>query len=337
MIGKIISVVNRKGGVGKTTLTLALADTLVGDTEKPYHSAAPIVVAVDLDPQGSLTRALLHDPSRPTEQGRLKAAMDEKRTLAAALQSYLKRPRSSEEFLTHGVGPSGYSYSLLANESNAWNVERRALKSPGEAKLKQAVRAMLQDLVQTYRYVLVDSPPGQTVMAEAAIQASDLVLCPTTADLLSYWGLESFDEYLRDVCSQDQYQPPARFVFTKYKIKPPKYDPQDKVHKLVEQFKRPERYVTLLKEIGDVSAIGGGTIVLPFDPKLIARLEGSPKPGRRWPWERVYTQETQAALRRLVSAVRKELDNGQSRGAVSGDRASDRANTVATRGNPQVS
>lgn len=336
MGGKIISVVNRKGGVGKTTLTLALADTLVGETDKPYRSAAPIVVAVDLDPQGSLTRALLHDPTQPTEQGRLRAAMDEKRTLAVALEKYLKRPCPSDEFLTHGVGPSGFSYSLLANEANAWNVERSAIKSPGEIKLKQAVRAILEGLAQKYRYVLVDCPPGQTVIAEAAIQSADLVLCPTTADLLSYWGLESFDEYLRDVCSDDQRQPPARFVFTKYKSKPPKYDPQNHVHKMVEQFKRPDRYVTLLREAGEGSAVGGGTIVLPFDPKLIARLEGAPKPGRLWPWERVYTRETQAALRRLVSAVKRELDHGQPRGPVSGDRAATRTNSDATRGNTQV-
>jgi Mrp family chromosome partitioning ATPase len=56
LAGKIISVVNRKGGVGKTTVTLGLADTLIAETEKPYKAGEPIVLAVDLDPQGSHAR-----------------------------------------------------------------------------------------------------------------------------------------------------------------------------------------------------------------------------------------------------------------------------------------
>ena len=78
---------------------------------------------------------------------------------------------------------------MLASEATAWNVEREALRTAGEARLKDVVKAMLTDLASTYRYVLVDAPPGQTVIAEAAIQASDLILCPTSPDLLSYWGL----------------------------------------------------------------------------------------------------------------------------------------------------
>ena len=89
MPGKIISVVNRKGGVGKTTVTLGLADTLIAETEKPYKAGAPVVLTIDLDPQGSLTRALLYDPRDPAKQKRLQDTFDQKRTFASCLRDQL--------------------------------------------------------------------------------------------------------------------------------------------------------------------------------------------------------------------------------------------------------
>ncbi len=324
MPGKIISVVNRKGGVGKTTVALGLADTLIAETEKPYKAGAPVVLTIDLDPQGSLTRALLYDRRDPSKQARLEETFEEKRTFAACLHDHLSGASdNANEYLTHGVGPIGKHYSMLANEANAWNVEREALRSVGETRLKDVVRAILTHLAGTYRYVLIDAPPGQTVVAEAAIQASDLVLCPTSPDLLSYWGLESFDQYLKEICAGDG-APPARFVFTKFRKKAPKYDPQDRVHAWVNAFAEPERYVTLLRESGDKANVSGQSINLPFDPKLVSRLEGAPNVGKPWPWPRMYTADTQRALLRLVSAIKRELNSGEPRRTPPHHRAFDR-------------
>lgn len=290
-----------------------MADTLTAETEKPYRANAPGVVAVDLDPQGSLTRALLYDPSERMNQPRLKKAFEEKRTFAGCLGDRLQGDvKEMGNYLTHGVGPIGKHYPMLVNEGSAWNVERRAQRSVGEETLKAAVAAVLTELAEIYAYVLVDAPPGQTVVAEAAIQSSDLVLCPTSPDLLSFWGLESFDQYLKEVCAGEG-GPPARFVFTKFKKRVPRYDPQDRVHDWVNSFAAPERYVTLLREAGERSALGEQAINLPFDPKLVVRLEGAPNPGRQWPWARMYTRDTQLALVRLVSAVKRELNSGPRR------------------------
>jgi cellulose biosynthesis protein BcsQ len=336
LTGKIISVVNRKGGVGKTTVTLGLADTLIAETEKPYKPGAPIVLTVDLDPQGSLTRALLYDRHDASRQTKLQDTFKERRTFAAWLRDCLGRtPKEGKHYLTHGVGPIGSHYSMLANEANAWNVEREGLRTAGETRLKAAVEAMLRELAGTYHYVLIDAPPGQTVVAEAAIQASDLVLCPTSPDLLSYWGLESFDQYLKELCAGG-YAPPARFVFTKFKKKVPRYDPQDRVHNWVNAFAEPDHYVTLLREVGEKSAVGGQSINLPFDPKLVTRLEGAPNPGRRWPWTRMYTRDTQLALLRLASAVKRELNSGEPRRTPPNHRTFDRTLTDAPGGTAQI-
>jgi hypothetical protein len=224
---------------------------------------------------------------------------------------------------------------MLANEASAWNVEREALRTAGEARLKAAVKAILTELADEYRYVLIDAPPGQMIVSEAAIQTSDLVICPTSPDLLSYWGLESFDQYLKEVCGGED-APPARFVFTKFKKKVPKYDPQDRVHEWVNAFAEPDHYVTLLREVGEKSAVGGQSINLPLDPKVVARLEGAPNPGRQWPWGRMYTRDTQLALLRLVSAVKRELNNGEPRRTPPDHRTFDRALTDSAGGTAQI-
>lgn len=323
-MGQIISIVNRKGGVGKTTLTLGLADTLMA--EKRFKAGDPAVLVIDLDPQGSLTRALLYDRKEGAQQRNLREILEKGQTFAEFLKNRLedgKRPLT--EFLRHGVGPVGKHYSLLANEANAWNVERHAIKHLGETVTKDTVGKILRDLASIYTYVLIDAPPGQTVIAEAAIESSDLVLCPTSPDYLSYWGLESFDDYLKEICA-DGRGPPARFVFTKFKKKVPRYDPQDKVHDLVFGFESPRRYVTLLREAGERSGGQDPSVNLPFDPKLATRLEGAPTASRQWPWTKMYTLDTQRALMRLVSAIKGELERGEPHRPHPGTRASDRAN-----------
>ena len=106
------------------------------------------------------------------------------------------------------------------------------------------------------------------------------------------------------------HRPPARFVFTKWRRKPTRYDPQDKLSARVESFTQPDHYVTLLREVGGQSSLTSRAIKMPFDPKLVLRLEGSPRPGRIWPFTRSYTSDTANELVNLGEAVKRELHRG---------------------------
>jgi cellulose biosynthesis protein BcsQ len=329
--GKIISIVNRKGGVGKTTVALALADTLVA-TEQATD-ATKAIVAVDLDPQASLSHALLLKPNTPPE---LLTHPAGENTLARAVQDRItSNRRPVGEYITRGVGPTGLSYALVANESTTWDVERRGFRKIGESRLQALLREILDELSHCYRYVLVDCPPGQTVLAEAAIRRSDLVLCPTVPDWLSYWGLSSLDEYLQELFEHSAHKPPARFVLTKFKRKPTKRDPQDRITQLMRGFNPRERYITLLLETGEHTELGTWPITFPHDTKIAERLLGSPNPRRLWPWERIYSTDTKDALRRLTSAIKKELTDGRSTGANAGNGAADQTERHASGIDPQ--
>ena len=150
MTGKIVTIINRKGGVAKTTLTLGLADTFCCALDQPYKPKEDKrVVVVDLDPQGSLTQALLHDRHAPQNQDPLKKLLDEKQTLARFLETRFENKKEDiHKYLEPGVGPIGAEYTLLANEARAWDVERKGIKKPGPDKLQQIIASALLDLAR---------------------------------------------------------------------------------------------------------------------------------------------------------------------------------------------
>lgn len=313
MTGKIVTIGNRKGGVGKTTLTIGLADALLDDVNMKDAANASLIVAVDLDPQASLTRALLHEPGNVEHGGRLGTVLKGKHTLAVALDEFLNNKTAQVDVhVTHRVGRTGFPFALLANDAGGWDIERHCLrKAGGEKKLKSTLKSLLLQLKKSYAYVLIDCPPGQTVIAEAALEASDLILCPIAPDYLSFWGLESFDAYLRELFADaGDERPSARYIFTKWRANPPAYDPQNKIAEEVARFAPPQQYVTLLHEVGGRPNVPPRAINMPFDPKLVTRLEGAPRPGRIWPFSKTFTSQTQIALKNLAVAVKQELQRG---------------------------
>jgi cellulose biosynthesis protein BcsQ len=329
--GKIVSIVNRKGGVGKTTVALALADTLVA-TERS-DDKSKIVVAVDLDPQASLSHALLLKPNTRPEDLIHPAG---EHTLARALQDRITgNRRRTDEYFTRGVGPTGLIYTLVANEAATWDVERRGLRKLGESRLQVVLQHLLDELADLYRYVLIDCPPGQTVLAEAAIRHSDLVLCPTVPDWLSYWGLGSLDEYLQELFEHSPHKPPARFILTKTKGRLTKKDPQERITQLMRQFRSPEKYIKLLMEVGERTELGTWPIRFPHDTKIADRLLGAPNPRRAWPWARIYSVATREALMRLTSAIKKELTDGRPIDPPPGNGALGETKRHASRVDPQ--
>ena len=88
MTGKIISIVNRKGGVGKTTLTVCLVEALLDSLDPRERKEAAIVV--DMDPQGSLTTALFNVPDPNLRLKQLKAMSVERRTIHHLIEDKLQ-------------------------------------------------------------------------------------------------------------------------------------------------------------------------------------------------------------------------------------------------------
>lgn len=190
-MGKIISVVNRKGGVGKTTLSVGLAEAFVSE-----YSSKTIVV--DLDPQASATRFLLN------QDGRFEKAIDDGKTLTGFLKAadggVAAASDATVQRMLHIIKDrSEIDLAIVANSDDYWDYEIEQIRAGCADALQDRIAALLKLLADRYDYIIVDCPPGQSLASEAAAKVSDLVLCPITPERMAVWGKELLETYLKRV------------------------------------------------------------------------------------------------------------------------------------------
>ncbi len=162
---RVWAVANQKGGVGKTTTSIALAGLLA--------DAGKRVVVVDLDPHGSMTSYFGHDPD----------------TLEHSC---------FDLFLNQGGVPDGLPRELLLQTSH----ERISLlpsstalatlerQSPGQNGLGLVIAKSLAQLWQQFDHAIIDSPPLLGVLMVNALAASQQLVIPVQTEFLAVKGLE---------------------------------------------------------------------------------------------------------------------------------------------------
>lgn len=179
-MAKVISILNRKGGVGKTTLSIALAETIVWERSED-------VLLIDLDPQASASEALMS----PAAYEQVREA---DRTLPCHLQKRLDRekvPASQIVFaMAHALEKRhSVRLDLVPNDERLWDLEWDM--ATGERKrFEGVVQGVLDELAAPYDWVLIDCPPGRIATQRVATSLSDFLLCPVIPSRLSHWGMD---------------------------------------------------------------------------------------------------------------------------------------------------
>ena len=175
-----ITVMNAKGGVGKSTLVLALAETLSACHDKD-------VLVIDADAQASVSHLLMRQPE-------LEAAQSGGRTIVDYLTgAVLKESTASwREFVTPDVSDvdDARSIALMPSDTRLTLFEREVSKGDHEARLRGIIGACLAEAAQTYDIVLIDSAPGLSVLTECFLREADFYLSPTKPDYVSTRGLK---------------------------------------------------------------------------------------------------------------------------------------------------
>lgn len=171
----IVAMLNQKGGVGKTTLTIHVAGALTD------HGLD--VLVVDLAPEGALTSILGYD----------EAYSDLDR--AVSLHELLLDPSRTGDI--DGLIFNGEEFDLLP--SNERMVDRTGGELNGEPRARERLRMVLNEVAVGYDVVLLDNMPSINVLTDNALVASDGVLIPAYAEALSVQGLDRLQKQIDSV------------------------------------------------------------------------------------------------------------------------------------------
>lgn len=165
---QIISIMNAKGGVAKTTSSLCLASYLAAQNQR--------VLFMDLDPQANATKTLLK-----IDLGESAPAP----TLYDALYAFVMESRKN--IAESALKPVSNHFQLLP-ASQRMEPFKDLVKTHSRRPL-DVLKSLVKPLKKQFDFLIIDCPADLSVYVENAIEMSDLILLPTTYDLYGLDGL----------------------------------------------------------------------------------------------------------------------------------------------------
>ncbi|MGK4473704.1 ParA family protein [Aeromonas molluscorum] len=174
---KIISFINLKGGVGKTTTTVNIAATLADDG---YN-----VLVIDLDPQTNATVSLI-------DQEEWQKCHDDGQTLYHLFNDMLKGNDDfdiNEAILTdvgnvEGLDLLPSSIHLVEIQDDIPDMDNKAYVSHVDV-----LGNIIESIKERYDFILIDCPPNLGAITLNGISISDYYIVPTVPDILSKIGI----------------------------------------------------------------------------------------------------------------------------------------------------
>jgi chromosome partitioning protein len=176
---------NTKGGVGKSTLVLALAETI-----SAYHGKN--VLVIDSDAQASVSSMLMSVSS-------LYKLQSEGATIVDYLHGRVLKNQVIDwpKFIVRNVSDvdDARSLFLLPSDMQLTLLEREVSKENLHGKLREVIGELLTGVRRVFDVVLIDCPPGLSVLTECWLREADFHISPTKADYVSVCGLEVFRRF----------------------------------------------------------------------------------------------------------------------------------------------
>jgi chromosome partitioning protein len=195
-MGQIISFINMKGGVGKTTLTVNIGYELA------YHWNKKVLV-VDADPQFNASTYIMSDAEylKHTEDKSKRTILDiflprrhEGISTVKGIKKSAKHGKVSlESCVFHALAPKdGGVLDLIPSTLALMEIET------SQRGTENRLKAFLQDKKHAYDYILIDCPPTISIFNQASILASERYIVPLKPDPLSTIGLPLLERWLEE-------------------------------------------------------------------------------------------------------------------------------------------
>ncbi len=164
-MGRIISIANQKGGVGKTTTAINLSTVLAKRNKK--------TLLIDMDPQGNATSGV--GIEKNLEKSIYNVLIEENSIEEAILKTNIK----NLDICPSTINLAGAEVELVSMMSR-------------EMRLKEK----LENIKNNYDYILIDCPPSLGLITLNAFTASNSVLIPVQCE---YYALEGLGQLLNTV------------------------------------------------------------------------------------------------------------------------------------------
>jgi len=161
---KIISIINQKGGVGKTTTVINLAAGLSMKGKK--------ILVIDLDPQGNATTGLGLSNTASSDKT-IYSVLNGNKKISEVIQA---TSLENLNLITSNVDLSGLEVETAGDSRRAF-------------KLKDELASILNDSGASYDYILIDCPPSLSLLTIMALVASEELVVPLQTEFFALEGL----------------------------------------------------------------------------------------------------------------------------------------------------
>lgn len=189
-MGRVISIANQKGGVGKTTTAINLSACLSEIGQK--------VLTIDIDPQGNTTSGLGVD----------------KHAVENNVYALLLGENTIEECI---IETEIENQSLISSDVNLAGAEIELI---GIDEKEYILKKAISKIKDNYDFIIIDCPPSLNMLTVNALTASDTVLVPIQCE---YYALEGLSQLIHTIdLVQQRLNPELHIdgiVFTMYDVR----------------------------------------------------------------------------------------------------------------------
>lgn len=216
---RVLAVINRKGGVGKTTTAVSLAHGLslklirrvkvrdLGKVPNPeqlfrhtghYYYAEGHVLLIDFDAQGHCARALGVDPGS-ADVGEVLLG---RQNLS---QAVISADRTSDGYPRPNLWVLPASDKLEAAKESLYSQSLEYVIAGYGSKVQWLLALLRRRFAlahERFAYIVLDNAPGLDLLAQAVYQFADAAIVPVKPDYLSMAGTGQNLDYIRDMQTQ---------------------------------------------------------------------------------------------------------------------------------------